>query len=77
MIFKVLVTTVLTNLFKMLVTEKMIIWGLKQFSKMTDNKIDDNTVGIIEAGFNSDPEGLKTSTEALLAELKSGSKDGF
>lgn len=67
---KAMLISILKNLAMMIVGPKMILWGLRLATSITDNKIDDNVVGIVEAGYNNDEAKLKESVEALAAIYK-------
>lgn len=67
---KAMLIGILKNLAMMIVGPKMILWGLRIATSVTDNKIDDNVVGIVEAGYNNDEKKLKESVEALAAIYK-------
>lgn len=66
---KLILAKLIKNLVAMLLTEKMIIWGLQFATKQTKNKIDDNVVGIVIAGYKGDEEEMKKAIEALVATL--------
>ena len=53
----------------MLLTKKMIFWALEIAAAQTKTAIDDNVVGIVKAGYDSDKEALKKHLEKLLSDL--------
>ncbi|GFD70929.1 hypothetical protein KUL113_03490 [Tenacibaculum sp. KUL113] len=53
-----------------LLTRHMVLFLLKLAAKFTENKIDDNVVGLIEAGFKSDIESLQWYIEAISNEVE-------
>lgn len=60
-----IIKAILTNLFRMFKGKKMIIWGLKIATSMTDNKIDDNIVLLVEGAMNNDEAEVTKAIEAL------------
>ena len=60
----------LTNLFRMFLGKKMVIWGLKIAASMTDNKIDDNIVLLAEGAMNNDEAEVTKAIEALALGIK-------
>ena len=66
----IILKAMLTNLFRMFLGKKMVIWGLKIAASMTDNKIDDNIVLLAEGAMNNDEEEVTKAIEALVATRK-------
>ena len=66
----IILKAMLTNLFRMFMGKKMVIWGLKIAASMTDNKIDDNIVLLAEGAMNNDEEEVTKAIEALVAARK-------
>jgi hypothetical protein len=66
---KMIIGKIIKTLLKAVFTQKMLIWGLKFWAKQTDNKIDDNAVLIVEAGLNSDIEGIQKGVQQLSEEV--------
>lgn len=60
----------LTNLLRMLIGKKMIIWGLKLAATHTDTKVDDNVILLAEGALDNDAEKVKTAIEALSTTIK-------
>jgi len=67
--FKAVIVMIIKNLVAMLLTKKMIFWALEIAAAQTKTAIDDNVVGIVKAGYNSDNEALKLHLESLLSDL--------
>nr|WP_282764949.1 hypothetical protein [Alteromonas macleodii] len=53
-----------------LLTRHMVLFLLKLAAKFTENKIDDNVVGLINAGFKSDIESMQWYIEAISNEVE-------
>ena len=53
-----------------LLTRHMVMFLLKLAAKFTENKIDDNVVGLINAGFKSDIESMHWYIEAISNEVE-------
>lgn len=53
-----------------LLTRHMVLFLLKLAAKFTENKIDDNVVGLINAGFESDIESMQWYIEAVSNEVE-------
>lgn len=68
---KLLIAKIIKNLITMFVSEKMIIWGLQFATKQTKNKIDDNVVDIVIAGYEADEAAMKKALEGLAKSLES------
>ena len=66
-----MIKLILTNLLRMLIGKKMIIWGLKLAASHTENKVDDNVILLAEAALENDVAKVKDAIEALSVEFKS------
>ncbi len=64
------IKTILFNIARMFLTKTVAIWALKLAAKHTKNKIDDNVVGLAEAGYNNDPEKMMIYGVKLVLEAK-------
>ena len=53
-----------------LLTRHMVLLLLRLAAKFTENKIDDNVVGLINAGFKSDIESMQWYIEAISNEVE-------
>lgn len=53
-----------------LLTRHMVLFLLKLAAKFTENKIDDNVVGLINAGFKSDIDSMQWYIEAISNEVE-------
>lgn len=69
-IIKILVGKVVKNVIGMLVTEKMILWGLKFAVKQTKNSVDDNVVNLVEAAYKNDAAKFQAAIEATASAIK-------
>ena len=56
---------ILKNLLGMVLTERLVIWGAKLAVAKTTNKIDDNVVLLLEAGYSQDVAKLQQAVETL------------
>ncbi len=61
---------IITNLLRMLIGKKMIIWGLKLAASLTSNKVDDNVIMLAEGALDNDVTKVKAAIEALTARHK-------
>ena len=52
-----------------LLTQHMIMFLLGLIAKLTDNKIDDSVIGLIDAGFSNDVPTMKLYIERLAEEV--------
>ena len=66
---KAVILVMLKNAARMVLTRKVIIWGLKLAAEKTDNKIDDNFVSLGEALYDNDVEKVMESATRLVEEL--------
>ena len=53
-----------------LLTQHMIMFLLGLIAKLTNNKIDDNVIGLIDAGFANDVPAMKVYLEYLAEEIE-------
>ena len=67
---KAAIFLLLRNFGAALLTQHMIMFMLRLATKFTDNKIDDNVVGLIDAGFNNSVEDMKYYTEAISDQIQ-------
>tara|TARA_X000001388_G_scaffold52616_7_gene38396 strand:+ start:5651 stop:5917 length:267 start_codon:yes stop_codon:yes gene_type:complete len=67
---KVAILLLLRNFGAALLTQHMVMFMLRLATNFTDNKIDDNVVGLIDAGFDNDVPAMKSYLEALSREVK-------
>lgn len=65
----------LINSAKMIMSKKLILWGLGLYAKTTETKIDDNLLGLVEAGYNSDVDAFKKYAELLVESIKKETGD--
>lgn len=70
MIIKTLLVKIGTNLIGMLMTEKMILWGMRFAAKQSKNSVDDNLVDLVEAAYKNDAEKFQTSVSKLTDAIK-------
>lgn len=61
----VMMKLILTNLLRMIIGKKMILWGLKLATSLTDNKVDDNVVLLAEGALDNDEAKVKKALEGL------------
>lgn len=64
------VKLLITNLLRMLIGKKMIIWGLKLASSLTKNKVDDGVVMLAEGALDNDEDKVREAIELLAAQYK-------
>lgn len=63
-----ILTKAAKNAVGMLVGKRMIFWALELAAKQTDNKIDDNAVGLVRAAYENDADGVRECAERILNE---------
>ena len=66
----IMLKLLITNLLRMIVGKKMIIWGLKLATSLTDNKVDDNVVLLAEGALDNDTAKVKKALEGLANSYK-------
>lgn len=62
---KIMLLRIIKNLASMVLGPEVILWGLKLATTLSDNGIDDNCVGLIDAAYNNDLPKLKEHAENL------------
>ena len=66
-----ILTKAAKNIVGMLVGKRMIFWALELAAKQTDNKIDDNAVGLVKAAYENDDAGVREHAEQILEAYRS------
>lgn len=66
----IMLKLLITNLLRMIIGKKMIIWGLKLAASLTDNKVDDNVVLLAEGALDNDEAKVKKALEGLANNYK-------
>lgn len=54
-----------TNLLRMFLGKKMVLWALKLAVSVTDNKVDDNMVLLVEGAYENDAAKVKQAVSEL------------
>lgn len=65
-----ILTKAAKNLVGMLVGKRMVFWALELAVKQTNNKIDDNAVGLVKAAYENDTGGVRRHAEQILDAYK-------
>ncbi len=67
---KLMLTVMLKNLGKMILTKHVALWALKFAAKQTDTMVDDNIVRLAEGAYENDPAKVIAAIEAITEELR-------